>query len=191
MRLAHATVSSMVVHSSNVCAITNFVDGRLSQGRRGWGVLFATPHGVTTQFSELWTRQSSRQDFYTGGMPPRSLCLRAPYPPIPLTNVLTNLVMRVVRPVCAGAEEELGEADVMIQSGDRSVYSICGAGAHLPTIPKGLLPCSAEACRSCGATVHGTYGTAEAGTCTAYVQCVAPRRQAVLRLRYVHHAGGW
>eukprot|EP00964_Phaeocystis_antarctica_P082323 scaffold51607_cov55-Phaeocystis_antarctica.AAC.2 len=31
----------------------------------------------------------------------------------------------------------------MSQSGDRSVYSICGAGpARLPTIPKGLLPCS-------------------------------------------------
>ena len=35
------------------------------------------------------------------------------YPPIPLTNVLTNLVMRVVRPVCAVelGGQELGEAD--------------------------------------------------------------------------------
>ena len=80
-------------------------------------------------------------------MPPRSLCLRAPYPPIPLTNVLTNLVMRVVRPVCAGARRTLGEADESLRAEIvRSVHSICGAGARLPTIPNGLLPCSAEAC---------------------------------------------
>ena len=28
---------------------------------------------------------------------------------------------------------------------------------------------------TCGAMVHGTCGTPEAGTCTPYVQCVAPR----------------
>ena len=37
-------------------------------------------------------------------------------------------------------------------------------------------------------TVRGTYGTAEAGTRTQYVQYVAPWGQAALRVRYVHHA---
>ena len=41
------------------------------------------------------------------------------------------------------------------------------------------------------ATVRGTYGTAEAGTRTQYVQYVAPWGQAALRVRYVQNAGGW
>ena len=41
------------------------------------------------------------------------------------------------------------------------------------------------------ATVRGTYGTAEAGTRTQYVQYVAPWEQAALRVRYVQNAGGW
>ena len=39
--------------------------------------------------------------------------------------------------------------------------------------------------------IRGTYSTAEAGTRAACVQCVGPREQAALRLRYVRHAGGW
>ena len=35
------------------------------------------------------------------------------------------------------------------------------------------------------AAVRATYSTAEASACTAYVQCVEPRGQAALRLRYV------
>ena len=60
-------------------------------------------------------------------MPPSSLCL------------LYARHTRRSRPVCAGADE----------SGDRSSI-LSGAGAHLPTYPKGLLPCSAEgrACRA-------------------------------------------
>ena len=42
-----------------------------------------------------------------------------------------------------------------------------------------------------GATVRGTYSTAEAGTRTPYVQYAGPWGQAALRLRYVHNAGGW
>ena len=41
-----------------------------------------------------------------------------------------------------------------------------------------------------GATVRGTYGTPEAGTCTPYVQYVGPWGQAALRVRYVPNAGG-
>ena len=43
-----------------------------------------------------------------------------------------------------------------------------------------------------GATVRGTYRTAEAGTRTPYVQYAGPWGQAALRaLRYVPNAGGW
>ena len=52
-----------------------------------------------------------------------------------------------------------------------------------------------------GATVRGTYGTAEAGTRTAYVQCVGPRgklpcasgtystQEAATRSPYVQYGG--
>jgi hypothetical protein len=36
----------------------------------------------------------------------------------------------------------------------------------------------------------GAYSTPEAGTRTAYAQCVPPREQAALGFRYVRHAGG-
>ena len=42
-----------------------------------------------------------------------------------------------------------------------------------------------------GATVRGTYGTAEAGTRTQYVLYAGPWGQAALRRRYVPNAGGW
>ena len=45
--------------------------------------------------------------------------------------------------------------------------------------------------RAWGATVLGTYGTAEAGTRTPYVQYVGPWGQAALCARYVPNAGGW
>ena len=41
-----------------------------------------------------------------------------------------------------------------------------------------------------GATVRGTYGTAEAGTRTQCVQYARPWAQAALRLQYVPNAGG-
>ena len=40
-------------------------------------------------------------------------------------------------------------------------------------------------------TVRGTYGTAEAGKRSLYVQYAGPWGQAGLRLRYVAKAGGW
>ena len=40
-------------------------------------------------------------------------------------------------------------------------------------------------------TVRGTYGTAEAGTRTQYVQYAGPWGQVALRLRNVPNAGGW
>ena len=42
-----------------------------------------------------------------------------------------------------------------------------------------------------GATVRGTYGTAEAGTRSPYVPYAGPWGQAALRVRYVPNAGGW
>ena len=42
-----------------------------------------------------------------------------------------------------------------------------------------------------GATVRGTYGTAEAGTRTQHVQYAGPWGQAAPRVRYVPNAGGW
>ena len=51
-------------------------------------------------------------------------------------------------------------------------------------------PGETSCCRPEGATVRATYGTAEAGTRTQYVQYAGLRGQAALRPRYVPNAGG-
>ena len=59
------------------------------------------------------------------------------------------------------------------------------------SVPPGELAASSTTARwTWGATVRGTYGTAEAGTRTQYVQYAGPWGQAALRLRYAPNAYG-
>ena len=83
--------------------------------------------------------------------------------------------------LCRHAADEAGHAAQVAQP---AAHEVLAQVQHVR--PARLLVVS-----TWGATVRGTYGTAEAGTRTQYVQYAAPWRQAALRLWYVPKAGGW
>eukprot|EP00964_Phaeocystis_antarctica_P046526 scaffold26907_cov72-Phaeocystis_antarctica.AAC.1 len=105
------------------------------------------------------------------------------------------------RPRMAGVERQVGGRTRTV-AGARDVPPAVGRGAAPRVRRHGVRPAAQHGgMAACGATVHGTFGTPEAGTRTPYVQCVTPRgklpcasgtysmQEAGTRSSYVQYGG--